>query len=383
MQRQSYFQIIILFALFLGIAYYAYQGNERVSLVEKREAQIIEAIKYSNEITSYAKRAEGHLLLYLMLGDNIDKSKFYKRMTVLKKYIEDLNTHLGDDIDQTDMNDLFVMHQNALATGENILLESAKSKIRGAAFNFVKHKKLIKEFHKYTSQMRKQGVQQVKYFVAIRLDDKKELNTKIKRDQIIIWLVTSIGLILSVLLTLKSRNINKLTVKLREYSYQDTLTGVGNRRAFNENIKIEWARAVREETPLGLMMIDIDNFKSFNDLHGHAEGDKCLVTMANAVRQILKRPSDILTRYGGEEFIAILPNTENVIPVAEACREAVEELNIKTVGDSIITITVGCGVFRNIKHITEANVLKLLDDALYYGKTHGKNQVVLARHDTE
>jgi len=99
-------------------------------------------------------------------------------------------------------------------------------------------------------------------------------------------------------------------VKLERLSYQDALTDLPNRRHFNQYIIHEWKRAAREKEILSLIMIDIDYFKQFNDTFGHLDGDECLISVASTLNKIIKRPSDLVVRYGGEEFVVVLPKTD-------------------------------------------------------------------------
>ena len=114
----------------------------------------------------------------------------------------------------------------------------------------------------------------------------------------------------------------------------DGLTGLANRRTFDQVLAREWARAAREAAPLALAMIDVDHFKAYNDLYGHPGGDYCLSRVAAVLRETLNRPGDLLARYGGEEFAAVLPGTDLVgaAVVAEAMRAAVAALGLTHAG---------------------------------------------------
>ncbi|MDP3439897.1 MAG: diguanylate cyclase, partial [Azonexus sp.] len=117
---------------------------------------------------------------------------------------------------------------------------------------------------------------------------------------------------------------------LRSLVFVDGLTGVANRRRFDETLQIEWRRCRRSDAPLTLLMIDIDHFKRYNDHYGHQTGDACLQKIAATLKACLKRAHDLVARYGGEEFVAILPATDlpGAYAIAERMRKAVEALNI-------------------------------------------------------
>ena len=122
--------------------------------------------------------------------------------------------------------------------------------------------------------------------------------------------------------------------ELTRLSGVDGLTGVANRRQFDEALLREWRRCLRAQQPLSLLMCDVDFFKQFNDAYGHQAGDECVTAVAELLRSSLRRPADIVARYGGEEFAAVLPETglEGGLRVAESMRSALEALGIPQFG---------------------------------------------------
>jgi diguanylate cyclase (GGDEF)-like protein len=158
----------------------------------------------------------------------------------------------------------------------------------------------------------------------------------------------------------------------------DSLTGLYNRRYFDEYLQQEWKRALREHTPLSIMMIDIDHFKYFNDHYGHLIGDDCLKNIAQVLLKSAQRSTDIVARYGGEEFIMILPNTAEPLPIAEKCRTAVTELAIPhrhSPPPQIVTISIGVSSLVPKHGMDPTELIHKADMGLYKAKQLGRNRV--------
>ena len=162
----------------------------------------------------------------------------------------------------------------------------------------------------------------------------------------------------------------------------DGLTGVANRRLMDETLNREWMRAIRDGTSLSLLLIDVDHFKLYNDLYGHLAGDACLQAIATAIQSQLRRPPDMLARFGGEEFVIILPNT----PATGA--EIMSQIVLKTIAACAIphtgspygsvTVSLGCATLTATLEGSTKDLLKAADDAMYRAKTNGRNQIQLA-----
>lgn len=182
--------------------------------------------------------------------------------------------------------------------------------------------------------------------------------------------------------------LERKNAELEALSCRDGLTGVLNRRAFDEYIGKEWSRAIRENGDVGLLLIDIDYFKNYNDTFGHQDGDECLRRVAVALGAGLKRPSDIVARYGGEEFAVILPDVkvEGGAVIAESLRSAVENLHLahdySAVADHV-TISIGVASTRPKSGQLPEHLLRAADKALYEAKANGRNRVAVARSLTE
>lgn len=168
---------------------------------------------------------------------------------------------------------------------------------------------------------------------------------------------------------------------LESMSFIDGLTGVANRRRFDQTIKHEWARAARTGGSVGLLMIDLDHFKVFNDTYGHLAGDDCLRSVAKVLDNTVKRPADLVARYGGEEFAIILPgiDAKGARDVAQRMVEAVAEKAIpfeeSPLGTGVVTISVGATSDTASADRDVVGLVAKADDALYRAKDAGRNMV--------
>jgi diguanylate cyclase (GGDEF)-like protein len=164
----------------------------------------------------------------------------------------------------------------------------------------------------------------------------------------------------------------------------DSLTGIPNRRLFEEEFSKEWARSKRDQEPLALITADIDHFKEYNDHYGHPAGDLCLVEVAQAMYHALSRPGDVAARVGGEEFAILLPQTDlnGAISVAEQIRERVLALNLLHEGSPVarqVTLSFGVSSSELASGASPAELIRTSDVALYEAKRRGRNQIVAAQ----
>ncbi len=178
------------------------------------------------------------------------------------------------------------------------------------------------------------------------------------------------------------------TQQLLRLASVDGLTGLANRRAFDQTLALEWRRARRNHTPLSLVMIDIDYFKPFNDRYGHQAGDDCLRDVAVSLGQAAERPGELVARYGGEEFAAVLPfcDSDAALAVAEKMRQRVDDLALPHPTSPVIRhVTISCGVATLAVRADDDTVpsdatllLGAADQALYAAKAAGRNRVARA-----
>lgn len=164
---------------------------------------------------------------------------------------------------------------------------------------------------------------------------------------------------------------------LRQMAFIDGLTGVYNRRHFNEMVEIECQRATRNNRPLSLMMIDVDFFKRFNDSYGHQAGDDCLRQVASTLKNSLLRPADSVSRYGGEEFVCLLPETDfagamQIAAHLERCVRAVQIAHATSDADKVVTISLGVAGKGPTDIVDSARLIALADAQLYQAKASGR-----------
>lgn len=174
-------------------------------------------------------------------------------------------------------------------------------------------------------------------------------------------------------------NLDELNKTLAKVSITDGLTELTNRRGFSSHADKVWRQCQRDNSPISIIMMDIDHFKLFNDNYGHQAGDSCLKQVAQAIAAEAKRPLDLIARYGGEEFIAILPNTNLSAAqnIAESIRVSVESLRIPHFNSSTsdsVTLSLGVSSCADVQHHSLHNLTKSADSALYLSKEQGRNR---------
>lgn len=171
-------------------------------------------------------------------------------------------------------------------------------------------------------------------------------------------------------------------------SQQDALTGLANRRYLDETLDNEWRRALRHETPLTIMMVDIDYFKAYNDTLGHIKGDECLKEIAVAISSIAARSGDLVARYGGEEFLLLFPmtNAQQALIQVERLMNAISKIAIKhPCSDVSPYVTISVGVATTIPRLNDSISAFVArgDHALYKAKTNGRNQYKIAVNEEQ
>ena len=173
--------------------------------------------------------------------------------------------------------------------------------------------------------------------------------------------------------------INQLRI-IERLSMVDQLTGIANRRSFDSRLNVEWKLAIREQTALSLLMMDLDKFKILNDTYGHQQGDMVLKKVAEIFTMSLRRPADFTARWGGEEFIILLPNTplEGALDVAENIRTDIEKTPILFADGTVLRVTISIGVTSAYPEKSSSidAFIANADKALYLAKDAGRNRVL-------
>lgn len=190
------------------------------------------------------------------------------------------------------------------------------------------------------------------------------------------------GTLLAVVETLRDNTEQKLAqMALHSLAVKDGLTGLANRRSFDEKLEADWLHARREGMPLSLLLIDVDHFKLYNDSYGHQKGDACLRAVSEIMEHQVFRPADLAARYGGEEFAIIMPSTDldGALRVAERIREAVVDLNLPhcaSQSSDRVTLSVGAASAIPSGDQSPADLIGYADAALYRAKHSGRNRVM-------
>jgi two-component system chemotaxis family response regulator WspR len=177
--------------------------------------------------------------------------------------------------------------------------------------------------------------------------------------------------------------LERANEELQKLAALDGLTGIANRRRFDDTLRAEWQRAHRNKAPLSLLLCDVDHFKLYNDALGHPAGDLCLKKTAAVLTACLKRPADLAARYGGEEFALLLPDTDidGASQMAETCRARIERLELNHPGASrgIVTMSLGVATMIPDGSTTPEQLIESADKALYAAKERGRNRFCAAR----
>lgn len=221
-------------------------------------------------------------------------------------------------------------------------------------------------------------------YLAVGLSTKDFLGTWLFRLGIVGLGFAGLSAIILFLGIMLARELNRRTMAedaLFELAATDGLTLLANRRRFDEVLQNEWRRAVRDSTRLGLLMIDSDWFKAFNDTYGHVEGDHALRLIADTLTRAVERPGDLVARFGGEEFVVLLPSTDaaGAYTVAEAIKTAVADLAVPHAGapGGVLTVSIGAASLWPRDYDVPASLIEAADTALYVAKAQGRNRIVV------
>ncbi|MGD1856816.1 MAG: diguanylate cyclase domain-containing protein [Leptolyngbyaceae cyanobacterium] len=218
--------------------------------------------------------------------------------------------------------------------------------------------------------------------VAIGSKDGKNRWSSTQQEQVKL-LVDEVAIALNH--SLKYQQLKQDKLELRELALTDSLTGLANRRQFDDYFKAEWQRLAREQQPLTLILCDIDYFKLYNDYYGHPTGDICLAKVSDVLNRCIRRPADLVARYGGEEFAVVLPNTntEGGHSVALAIQKQLAQVAIPHFTSSVskaVTLTMGIATVVPEHQRTSQDLLQAADLALYHAKQQGRDRIYVHAH---
>lgn len=189
--------------------------------------------------------------------------------------------------------------------------------------------------------------------------------------------------LLSALQQISSRKLARMNSQLEHLSLTDGLTGLANRRHFDQTLQREWNVALRNRYPLALVFLDVDHFKNYNDHYGHPAGDVCLQRIGTVLTRVSRRAQDLPARYGGEEFVVLLPHTDldHACVLAEEIRRDVQGLAIEhhySAAAPVVTVSLGVAAFVPDKERQADDLVRLADQALYAAKDAGRNRIEIA-----
>jgi diguanylate cyclase (GGDEF)-like protein/PAS domain S-box-containing protein len=175
-----------------------------------------------------------------------------------------------------------------------------------------------------------------------------------------------------------------LQKELEALSFKDGLTNIANRRQFDTSLELEWQSARSSGMSLSVLLIDLDYFKQYNDLYGHVQGDRCLIDTARTLSLALDGPRDLVARFGGEEFVVLLPQTDAsvALKVAERCQRRIRKqatVHAASPHDQQLTVSIGVGTVTPGPHQQPASFLDAVDQQLYAAKKNGRNRIEVLR----
>ncbi|MGD7036560.1 diguanylate cyclase [Methylotuvimicrobium buryatense] len=194
--------------------------------------------------------------------------------------------------------------------------------------------------------------------------------------------IASLGVMLLIVFHYTERLTQKQLIRAKSklhLAYIDSLTGLPNRRYYDQYVQKEWQRALRHQYPLSIIMLDIDYFKNYNDTEGHPAGDQCLIELAKVLKLFSKRSDDFVCRYGGEEFCVVTAcNAEQSLSLAEKLRDAVEKRRLRHPNSPVshyVTLSLGVATVVPKDTLSSTRLLGFADKALYLAKQNGRNRV--------
>lgn len=270
--------------------------------------------------------------------------------------------------------------------GSRFIILGALSLLIGSVNDILYHSVLIKEegnivLKALITRGNLSSVGQLVFAFVLSLILSKRFTDALEHEEFLTSKLTKINTNLDQLVIQRTKDLEESNKRLSMLSFKDPLSGLWNRRKYDETIAAEWNRCLRYQKPLSLLILDIDYFKELNDFYGHMVGDECIIKVGQVLKGSLRRSSDMVARYGGEEFIVILPETvkEEAICIGETLKEEIASLKIpheKSPISDWLTVSVGASSVIPDKSSSYEDLFVLADKALYQAKDGGRNQLV-------
>lgn len=357
------------------------KSNEEKKVSDKIN-QHIKVINIANSISGIAKSAEGHLFLFLLLNNSNHKKKYNNHIQDLRIFFTAFSELALNKNQYVIRNNLKHSIVKLISHGHFILKSQQLRATHPGVIQSAEFNEQVSLYSESISNVNNSGLKLVSSSLQLLESDKQSIE---EGDGLINNLLPIFVVLMTILIFIVFYQANRLRIRkhqvdaLSELTFVDSLTGIANRRKFDDEYEKQWKTSSRTGKGFYLLMLDIDYFKGFNDYYGHTEGDRCLKKVAHHLRDMVSRQTDTVCRYGGEEFAIIMSESSSVQDVAEKCRQGIEGLKIENKNSKIsdyLTLSIGAGEVLGCVSEEYTDGIQKIDVALYLAKRQGRNQVV-------
>lgn len=352
----------------------ASSSDEKIFKIENGNSELIMANESENEIIRKTIELSEKLQESKLISFDVNKEKYYANSESFEKdgvkwkiYIVlaevDFLSEMNHAIRETEMFNilfilLFLVFGFWLArwiTKPIVKLNASAKALTEGTFKYVDHEKRQDELGQLTKSFNIMGSQ-----------------------------LTDLVANLEMQVAERTHELEERNEALQELSFFDGLTCIPNRRRFDDFFNLAFSLSIRTSQPIAILMLDIDEFKKYNDTYGHLQGDECIKNIATVLKNTVKRKTDIAARYGGEEFIVVLQNTDKdgIIKVSKEIMRGIKDLNMEHIQSTYGVVTVSIGIVYEVPHKNQnpAEFIAKADEALYYSKNNGRNRVEFAKN---